>query len=102
MDERIIMSRSYKHNHYVKDPNDQYMKKLANQVVRNVPLELTDTLNGGGFKRYFESWDITDHYELSKGEVISFYTLKKRLLTDRDFAELHGWTFLTTYYYFVV
>lgn len=55
------MSRSYKHHHYVKDPNDQYMKKLANQVVRNVPLELTDTLNGGGFKRYFESWDISDY-----------------------------------------
>ena len=34
--------------------------------------------------------DIVEHYELSKGEVVSFYTLNKRLLTDRDFAELHG------------
>ena len=34
--------------------------------------------------------DIVEHYELRKGEVISFYTLSKRLITDRDFAELHG------------
>lgn len=34
--------------------------------------------------------DIVEHYGLDKGSVISFYTLNNKLITDRDFAELHG------------
>ena len=55
------MSRSHKKNHYCIDPKDGDMKNAANRIIRHVPIELTDTLNGGGFKRYFESWDISDY-----------------------------------------
>lgn len=55
------MSRSHKKHHYCVDTKDRTHKNQANRSVRNVPLDLTDTLNGGGFKRYYESWDISDY-----------------------------------------
>lgn len=55
------MSRSHKKHHYCVDPKDKDMKRLASRIVRRVPIELTDTLQGGGYLRYFESWDISDY-----------------------------------------
>ena len=55
------MSRSHKKNHYCVDPKDSDMKRAANRNIRHVPIELTDSLNGGGYRRYFESWDISDY-----------------------------------------
>lgn len=55
------MSRSHKKNHYVVDDKDRYNKRLANRLVRKVPIELTDTLNNKGYKRCFDSWDISDY-----------------------------------------
>lgn len=54
------MSRSYKKNHIVKDHNSGE-KNYANRRVRHVPIELTDTLQGGGYTRHYESWDICDY-----------------------------------------
>lgn len=53
------MSRSYKKHPIVKDHTDG-MKNLANRKIRRVPIELTDTLQGGGYVRHFESWYISD------------------------------------------
>lgn len=53
------MSRSYKKHHIIKDRNAG-MKDIANRSIRRVPIGLTDTLNYGGYKRHFESWNISD------------------------------------------
>ena len=44
------MSRSYRHHHIVKDHTSgkPSLKACANRAVRNVPIELTDTLQGKG------------------------------------------------------
>lgn len=53
------MSRSHKHHYWINDHN-RGMKGLANRAVRNVPIELTDSLQNGRYKRHFESWNISD------------------------------------------
>lgn len=59
MSKGTTVSRSYRKNHIVKDHNSG-MKNIANRKVRHVPIEMTDTLQGGGYMRHFESWDISD------------------------------------------
>ena len=63
---------------------------IAQYVMRPDDYELWTRRDNNIFVSPEAAEDIIEHYELEKGKVVSFYTLKKRLLTDRDFAELHG------------
>ena len=67
-----------------------YGEIIAQYVMRPDDYELWTRRDNNIFISPEAVDDIIEHYELRKGEVVSFYTLKKRLLTDRDFAELHG------------
>ena len=63
---------------------------LAQYIIKPEVYELWSRRNNNVFISPEASSDIVDHYELVRGDVISFYTLNKKLLVDRDFAELHG------------
>lgn len=53
------MSRSFKRTPVCKR-NVPGSKGEANDVVRGVPVELTDLLQGGGYRRFYESGKIAD------------------------------------------
>lgn len=67
-----------------------YGEIIAQYVMRPDDYELWERRDNNIFVSPDAVVDIVDHYELNKGDVISFYTLRRRLLADRDFAELHG------------
>lgn len=67
------------------------MSDIMNQyVMKPEAYELWSRRDNNIFISPDAADDIVEHYELTKGDVISFYTLGKRLIIDRDFAELHG------------
>ena len=67
-----------------------YGEIVAQYVMRPDDYELWTRRENNIFVSPEAVEDIVEHYELKRGEVVSFYTLNKKLLADRDFAELHG------------
>jgi hypothetical protein len=51
------MSRSYR-KPYIKDVKKRYWKNQANRRVRRSK----DVGDGGGYKRYYEQWNIVDYW----------------------------------------
>ena len=50
------MSRSFKKHAWTKDPNNKFMKRYANKIVRRAK----DVPSGGAYKKLFCSYDISD------------------------------------------
>ena len=79
------MSRSYKHNLYVKTPGS-VTKRLANKRVR-VYLAKGGILRNKAYKRVSETWDLFEKYSLGCNSLLEY----KKRTNAIWLSELYAW-----------